>query len=64
MKKLIFSPLAILALFQCIVVIALSSPSLAQEWQFRKPRGTLNVVDLWHTSTALMLNLSSTVVRG
>jgi peptide/nickel transport system substrate-binding protein len=41
--------LLILALFQFTVVVALSAPSLGQEWQVRvKPRGTLKVVDLGH----------------
>ena len=47
MSRRVFFPLAILALIQFSLGIALSSPSLAQEWAIRgKPRGTLRVVSL------------------
>jgi len=44
------------ALFQFTLVIALSAPSLAQEWKVRGHRGTLNIVDLGDASSSLFLN--------
>jgi peptide/nickel transport system substrate-binding protein len=56
MRRLPFSMLAALAFIQFILVVALSPQTLAQEWQYRKARGTLKVVDLWVPSASAMLN--------
>jgi len=54
--------LAILAFIQFSLGIALTPPSLAQEWKFRRPRGTLKVVDLFMPSVSLMLNYAEGLV--
>ena len=47
MMRIRFSSLVILALIQFTLVVALSPPSLAQEWKFQvKRRGTLKAVEL------------------
>jgi peptide/nickel transport system substrate-binding protein len=63
MRRLAFFPFAILALIQFILGIALSPPSLAQEWELQvKPRGTLRVVDLFLPSPSVMLNYAESLV--
>ncbi len=47
MSRRVSFSLAILAFIQFSLAVLLSSPSVAQEWHVRKPRGTLKVVDLW-----------------
>jgi len=55
--------LAIVALIQLILGIALTPPSLAQEWERRvKPRGTIRVVDLWLPSTVVQHNVGEGLV--
>jgi len=55
--------LAILALIQFTLGIALSPPSLAQEWELRvKPRGVLKVVDLKSISMSAFLNYAEGLV--
>jgi len=46
MSRHVFFPLVLLALIQLSLSIAISPPSLAQEWKIRRSRGTLRVVDL------------------
>ena len=62
MLRIRFSPLVILVLFQLILGIALLPPSLAQEWAFRRPRGTVRVVDLYLPSVSVMLNYAEGLV--
>jgi peptide/nickel transport system substrate-binding protein len=62
MSRRAFISLVILTLIQLSLGIALSPPSLAQEWKFRRPRGTLKVVDLLLPSTAVMLNYAEGLV--
>ena len=63
MKRTIFFPLAILAFIQFSLGIALSPPSLAQEWEVQvKPRGTLKVVDLFIPSASTMFNYAEGLV--
>jgi len=63
MKRIIFSPLAILTFILFIFGIALSPSSLAKEWKFRiKPRGTLKVVDLWEPSQSVMMTYAEGLV--
>jgi peptide/nickel transport system substrate-binding protein len=45
-----------------IFTIALSAPSLAQEWQVRKLRGTLKVVELGIPSTSINLNYAEGLI--
>ena len=57
MTRLLFSPLAVLALIQFALGIAVSPFSLAQEWIFgEKPSGTLKVVDLENASVSAVKN--------
>jgi len=56
--------LLVLAVFQFVLGIALSPPSLAQEWQYRRPRGTLKVVDLWVPSSSAMLSYAESLVTA
>ncbi len=57
MSRRVFLPLAILAMLQFSIGIALSPPSLAQEWAVRgKQQGTIKVVDLHGPSTSVNLN--------
>ena len=63
MRRLLFSHLAILALFQFTVLIALSSPSVAQEWEVRKPRGTLRVVDMYWPLVSVSLMYADFLIR-
>jgi len=56
MSRRIFFVLAILAFIQFSFSIAISPTSLAQEWKFRRPRGTLKVVDLFMPSMSTKLN--------
>ncbi len=63
MSRRIFFSLAILAFIQFSLGIALSPPSLAQEWAVQvKPRGTLKVVDLWIPSASTMFNYAEGLV--
>jgi hypothetical protein len=41
MERLLFSHLAVVALAQFILGIALTPPSLVQEWGAAKPKGTI-----------------------
>jgi ABC-type transport system substrate-binding protein len=61
MKRLLFSPLSILVFIQIALGIP-STPSLAQEWKFRKPRGTLNVVQLVEPCADVNLNYAEALV--
>jgi ABC-type transport system substrate-binding protein len=56
MLRRAFISLAILALIQFRLGIALAPPSLAQEWEARKLRRTLRVVDLGCPSVSVILN--------
>ena len=62
MRRMIFSPLAILAFILFSLAIALSPPSLAQEWHLRKPRGTIRVVDFFFPSASVMENCAEGLV--
>ena len=63
MKRIIFFPLTIFAFIQFTLGIALSPPSLAQEWAVRvKPRGTLRVVDLFQPSVSVIRNYAESLV--
>ncbi len=62
MSRRIFFSLAILAFIQLSLGIALSPPSLAQEWKVRKPRGTLKVVDLLYPSGSVAKNYAEHLV--
>jgi len=62
MSRRVFLLLVILAFIQFFLSIALSPPSLAQEWQFRRPKGTLKVVDLWVPSVSLLRNYAEGLV--
>jgi peptide/nickel transport system substrate-binding protein len=62
MIKLLFSPLAIVALIQFMLGTALSPPSLAQEWHFRRPKGTLRVVDFFLPTASLLQNYAEGLV--
>jgi peptide/nickel transport system substrate-binding protein len=53
MSRRVFFPLAILALIQLSLSILLSSPSLAKEWEIRKSRGTLRIVDLGFSDVSM-----------
>jgi len=56
MSRRVFFPLAILALIQLSLGIVLSPVSTAQEWAFRRPRGTLKVVNLGSPSPSVAIN--------
>jgi peptide/nickel transport system substrate-binding protein len=56
MPRRIFFSLAILAFIQFSLGIALTPLSLAQEWQVRRPRGTLKVAELYVPSVSARLN--------
>ena len=62
MRRLLFSPLAILVFIQFCIGIAISPPSLAQEWEIRKNRGTLKVLDLYEPSGSTMWNYAEGLV--
>jgi len=63
MKRIVFRPLAILALILFSLSIALSPPSLAKEWKVRgKIRGTLKVVDLFDPSPSAVVNYAEPLV--
>ena len=63
MLRRVFFVLAILAFIQFSLGIALSTPSLAQEWAIRgKPRGTLRVVDLFIPSASIVSNYAEGLV--
>jgi hypothetical protein len=62
MRRHIFSHLAILASFQFIFAFILASPSLAQEWEIQKARGTITVVDLFQPTVSVMLNYAEALV--
>jgi peptide/nickel transport system substrate-binding protein len=63
MKRIILTSLAILAFILFTLGIALSPPSLAQEWKFRvKPQGTLRVVDLFIPSASILWNYAEGLV--
>jgi len=62
MRKLLFLPLAILALLQLTLGTTLPRTSLAEEWKFRKPRGTLKVVELVSPCDAANLNCAEALV--
>jgi ABC-type transport system substrate-binding protein len=61
MSRRVFFGLAILFI-QFSFSIALSPPSLAQEWALRRPRGTLRVVDLFLPSVSVMHNYAEGLV--
>jgi len=61
MSRRVFFVLAILFI-QFSFSIALAPPSLAQEWAFRRPRGTVRVVDLFLPSVSVMLNYAEGLV--
>ena len=42
--------------------VAIRTSALAQEWEFRKPKGTLKVVDLFLPSASLMFNYAEAYV--
>ena len=48
MSRLLSFPLVAVAVIQFFGVAILQSPSWGQEWQFRKPKGVIKVVDLAH----------------
>ena len=57
MLRCVSFSLAILTFIQFILGIALSPPSMAQEWAVRgKQQGTLKVVDLFAPSVSVMYN--------
>ena len=63
MSRRVFFGLAILAFIQLSLDIALSPPSLAQEWAIRgKPRGTLKVVNLFLPSASALKNYAEGLV--
>ena len=62
MKRIIFFSLAILAFIQFSLAIALSPPSVAQEWEIQKARGTITVVDLFQPTVSVMLNYAEGLV--
>ncbi|MBW1861283.1 MAG: ABC transporter substrate-binding protein [Deltaproteobacteria bacterium] len=63
MKRILLSPLAVLAFILFTFGTALSTSSLAQEWERRvKPRGTLKVVDLKSISMSVFLNYAEGLV--
>jgi peptide/nickel transport system substrate-binding protein len=63
MSRRVSISLAILAFIQFSLSIALSPPSLAQEWKFReKPRGTLRVVDLLRPDASCLFNYAEGLV--
>jgi len=63
MKRIIFLTLAILAFIQFSLGIALTPPSLAQEWEVREARGTITVVDLFQPTVSVMLNYAEGLVN-
>jgi peptide/nickel transport system substrate-binding protein len=62
MSRRPFISLTILAFLQLSLSTALSPPSLAQEWAFGRPRGTLRVADLFSPSTSIVLNYAEGLV--
>jgi peptide/nickel transport system substrate-binding protein len=62
MRRLLFSPLVILAFIQFCISIPLSPPSLAQEWEVRRAQGTLRVVDLGEIFDSLRLSYGEGLV--
>jgi peptide/nickel transport system substrate-binding protein len=63
MSRRIFFVLAVSAFIQFSLSIALSPPSLAQEWTVRgKQQGTLKVVDLFMPSKSVMFNYAESLI--
>lgn len=63
MKRLLLYCLISLVFLQCTLGIALSPPSLAQEWEVRvKPRGTLKVVALRVPAASVAHNYAESLV--
>jgi ABC-type transport system substrate-binding protein len=62
MSRRISFSLAILVFIQFILGIVLSTPTLAQEWKFRRPRGTLRVMDLFLPSASVAVNYARSLV--
>ena len=53
MKRILLSPLAILTFILVSIDVLLSPPSFAREWEVRKPRGTIRVVDLTFSDVSM-----------
>ena len=62
MSRRVFFVLAILAFIQFTLAIIIPPPSLAQEWEVRRARGTLRVVDLFLVSGSVRFNYSEGLV--
>ena len=63
MRRTAFSPLAIFALIQLSLGITLPPPSLAQDWEVPRARGTLRVVDLFSPDVSVNLMFSHFLIR-
>ncbi len=62
MSRRAFISLGILAFIQFSLGIALSPPSLAQEWEARRSRGTLRGVDLYNSEVSMNLMYSDFLI--
>jgi hypothetical protein len=57
LKRLLISTIV-----QLVLTIALIMSSLSQEWEVRRPKGTLKVVDLGISEISALLNYAEALV--
>jgi len=62
MLRMLFFFSVILCIIQFLVSTIFSNALMAQEWEFRRHRGTLKVVDLLFPSASVILNYAEGLV--